>query len=67
MSASVPQVACCAARRLLHWPQSFVFGAVRAETGGTRVVHDGGVDGIVPDAALWSTDRVDGAVWCSRG
>ena len=42
-------------------------GAVRAGKGGTRVVHDGGVDGIVFDAARLSTGRVDGAVWCSRG
>ena len=42
-------------------------GAVRAGKGGTRVVHDGGVNGIVFDAARLSTGRVDGAVWCSRG
>ena len=44
----VPQPVCCAARRVLHWPHSFVSGAVRAGTGGTRVVHDGGVNSIVP-------------------
>ena len=63
----VPPPVCCAARRVLHWPHSFVSGAVRAVSGGTRVVHDGGVDVIVPDAARLSTGRVDGAVWCSRG
>ena len=63
----VPPPVCCAARRVLQWPHSFVSGAVRAVSGGTRVVHDGGVDEIVPDAALWSTDRVVGAAWCSRG
>ena len=47
--------------------KSFVSGAARAGKGSTRVVHDGSVDGIVPDAALLSTDRVDGAAWCSRG
>ena len=44
MSASVPQVACCAARRLLHWPQSFVFGAFRPGSVGIRVVPGGNID-----------------------
>ena len=38
------RLACCAARRLLHWPQSFVFGAFRPGSVGIRVVPGGNID-----------------------
>ena len=64
-SAAAGMLHCEEAASVASSPLSL--GAVRAGKGGTRVLHDGGVDGVVPDAALWSTDRVVGAAWCSRG